>query len=76
MAWTLNDVEDKFLRYMQDNGHVLIEGHSVLSPTEDVLFTFRAVQDEKAGSVLTSALEVNGQPIKVSAPDRRSDDRA
>jgi alanyl-tRNA synthetase len=39
MAWTLNDVEDKFLRYMQDNGHVLIEGHSVLSPTEDVLFT-------------------------------------
>ncbi len=39
MAWTLNDVEEKFLGYMQDNGHVLIEGHSVLSPTDDVLFT-------------------------------------
>jgi len=40
--------------------------------TEDVLFTFRAAQDEKSGSVLTSALEVNGQPIKASAPDGRT----
>ena len=40
--------------------------------TDDVLFTFRAVQDEKAGSVLASALTVNGQPIKVSAPDART----
>jgi len=39
MAWSLNDVEEKFLQYMQDNGHVVIEGHSVMSPTEDVLFT-------------------------------------
>ncbi len=40
--------------------------------TEDVLFTFRALQDEKAGSVLASALEINGQQIKVSAPDART----
>ena len=40
--------------------------------TDDVLFTFRVLQDDKAGSVLTSALEVNGQPIKVSAPDART----
>jgi peptide/nickel transport system substrate-binding protein len=40
--------------------------------TDDVLFTFRAAQDEKAGSVLASALEVNGQPIKASAPDSRT----
>ncbi len=40
--------------------------------TEDVLFTFRAMQDEKAGSVLASALEVNGQPIKATAPDART----
>jgi alanyl-tRNA synthetase len=37
--WTLDDVESRFLRYMQDRGHVLVEGHSVLSPTADVLFT-------------------------------------
>jgi peptide/nickel transport system substrate-binding protein len=40
--------------------------------TDDVLFTFRAAQDEKAGSVLASALAVNGQPIKVTAPDART----
>jgi peptide/nickel transport system substrate-binding protein len=40
--------------------------------TEDVLFTFRALQDEKAASVLASALEINGQRIKVSAPDGRT----
>jgi peptide/nickel transport system substrate-binding protein len=40
--------------------------------TEDVLFTFRALQDDKAGSVLASALEINGQQIKVSAPDART----
>ena len=28
--------------------------------------------DEKAGSVLASALEVNGQPLKVTAPDART----
>jgi alanyl-tRNA synthetase len=39
MAWTLDDVEQGFLRYMQDHGHALIDGHSVLSPTDDVLFT-------------------------------------
>lgn len=39
MDWTLNDVEDRFLRHMEADGHVLIEGHSVLSPTPDVLFT-------------------------------------
>jgi alanyl-tRNA synthetase len=37
--WTLDDVENAFLGFMQDNGHVLVEGHSVLSPTDDVLFT-------------------------------------
>ena len=39
MAWTLDDIENAFLGYMQERGHVLIEGHSVLSPTPDVLFT-------------------------------------
>jgi len=40
--------------------------------TDDVLFTFRAVFDEKAGSVLKSTLEVNGAPIKATAPDART----
>lgn len=39
MAWTLDAVEGAFLDYMQDNGHVRIDGHSVMSPTDDVLFT-------------------------------------
>jgi alanyl-tRNA synthetase len=39
MAWTLDEVEERFLSYMQERGHVLIEGHSVMSPTDDVLFT-------------------------------------
>jgi peptide/nickel transport system substrate-binding protein len=38
----------------------------------DVLFSFQAVYDEKAGSVLASALRVNGAPLKVSAPDART----
>lgn len=39
MTWTLDEVENRFLQYMEDNGHQLIEGHSVMSPTDDVLFT-------------------------------------
>jgi alanyl-tRNA synthetase len=39
MSWTLDEVERRFLQRMQDNGHVLIDGHSLLSPTPDVLFT-------------------------------------
>ncbi len=38
----------------------------------DVLFSFQAVYDEKAGSVLASSLLVNGAPLKVSAPDART----
>ena len=40
--------------------------------TADVLFTFRAVFDERAHSVLASALTLDGQPITVSAPDART----
>lgn len=36
---------------------------------DDVLFTFRALFDQRAQSVLASSLSVNGQPIAVSAPD-------
>jgi peptide/nickel transport system substrate-binding protein len=36
---------------------------------EDVLFTLRAVFDERAHSVLASSLLVNGRPITASAPD-------
>ena len=39
MTWSLDDVETRFLEYMEANGHQLIEGHSVMSPTDDVLFT-------------------------------------
>ena len=39
MAWTVEEIQRRFLDYMQANGHVVIEGHSVLSPTDDVLFT-------------------------------------
>ncbi len=38
----------------------------------DVLFTFQAIYHPKVPSVLASGLQVNGQPLKVSAPDARS----
>ena len=38
----------------------------------DVLFSFEAVYDPRAGSVLDSSLRVNGRPLVVSAPDART----
>lgn len=38
----------------------------------DVLFTFKAVYDPKARSVLSGSLLVNGQPLTVTAPDART----
>jgi alanyl-tRNA synthetase len=39
MAWTVEQIARTFLDYMERHGHVVIEGHSVRSPTDDVLFT-------------------------------------
>lgn len=39
MPWTIEQIERRFLGFMEANGHVVIEGHSVRSPTDDVLFT-------------------------------------
>ena len=39
MSWSLDEVERRFIEYMEANGHVRIDGHSVMSPTDDVLFT-------------------------------------
>jgi peptide/nickel transport system substrate-binding protein len=38
----------------------------------DVVFTFQAVYHPKVPSVLAGALHVNGQPLKISAPDART----
>ena len=38
----------------------------------DVLFTFQAIYDPKVPSVLASGLRVNGQPLKVTAPDAKT----
>jgi peptide/nickel transport system substrate-binding protein len=38
----------------------------------DVVFTFQAIYDPKVNSILASGLRVNGQPLKVSAPDPRT----
>lgn len=38
----------------------------------DVVFSFQAVYDPRVRSVLASALSVNGQPLKVSAPDAKT----
>jgi alanyl-tRNA synthetase len=42
MAWTIQQIERTFLGYMEAHGHAVIEGHSVRSPTDDVLFTTAA----------------------------------
>jgi alanyl-tRNA synthetase len=39
MAWTVEQIAQRFLDFMVERGHVVIEGHSVMSPTDDVLFT-------------------------------------
>lgn len=39
MAWTIQQIEKTFIDYMVRHGHTEIEGHSVRSPTDDVLFT-------------------------------------
>ena len=38
----------------------------------DVLFTFQAIYDPKVGSVIANGVRVNGQPLKVTAPDART----
>ena len=38
----------------------------------DVLFTFQAVYDPKVQSGIDSGMRVNGQPLKVTAPDART----
>lgn len=38
----------------------------------DVLFSFRAVYDEKTGSSLGESLRVGGKPLEVSAPDENT----
>src|SRR5688572_16737202 len=38
----------------------------------DVLFTFQAIYDPKVPNVLVSGLLVNGQPLKVTAPDPKT----
>lgn len=38
----------------------------------DVLFTFQAIYHPKVPSVLASGLRVNGQPLRVTAPDART----
>ena len=40
--------------------------------SEDVLFTFEAIYDPAVRSVLASSLKVNGQPLKVTAPDAKT----
>ncbi len=38
----------------------------------DVVFTFKAIYDPKVNSILASALEVDGKPLTVTAPDART----
>jgi peptide/nickel transport system substrate-binding protein len=38
----------------------------------DVLFSLEVIYDPKVGSVLDSALRVNGKPLEVSAPDAKT----
>lgn len=38
----------------------------------DVVFSFQAIYDPKANSVLASSLQVGGQPLAVTAPDART----
>jgi peptide/nickel transport system substrate-binding protein len=40
--------------------------------SDDVLFSFNAIYDERVQSPLADALKVDGKPLAVSAPDRRT----
>ncbi len=39
MPWPIEKIEQAFLTFMAENGHAVIEAHSLRSPTDDVLFT-------------------------------------
>ena len=39
MSLTIEQIEQRFLGFMESNGHTVIDGYSVRSPTDDVLFT-------------------------------------
>jgi len=40
--------------------------------SEDVVFTFKALYDPAVDSVLATGVQVNGQPVSVTAPDKRT----
>ena len=39
MTWTIEEIQQRFLGFMEAQGHTVIDAHSVRAPTEDALFT-------------------------------------
>ncbi len=65
-SWTSDD-DGRTHRLTLRDGVTFSDGEPFSSA--DVLFSFEAVYDERVGSTMADSLRVNGQPIRVEAPD-------
>jgi len=65
-SWTSDDDGRTHTLTLRD-GVTFSDGEPFSSA--DVLFSFEAVYDERVGSTMADSLRVNGQPIRVEAPD-------
>ena len=67
--WTTSDDGRVFTLTLRDG---LVWSDGVAFSSADVLFSFEALYNTTAPSVLAGALLVNGQPLTVEAPDART----
>ena len=67
-SWTASPDNRTFTLTLRD----AMWSDGVAFTSADVLFSFQAVYDTKVNSFLASSLQVNGQPLGVTAPDART----
>lgn len=68
-SWTISPDNKTFTVKLRD-GVTWSDGTPFTSA--DVVFTMQAIYDKKVESLLASSLQIDGQPIAVSAPDART----
>ena len=67
--WTRSDDGRRYTLMLRD-GLTFSDGHAFSA--DDVVFSFDALYDEKAGNILAEAMKVGGKPLKVTASDPRT----
>ncbi len=67
--WTVSP-DGRTITLTLRDGLTFSDGHPFTS--DDVVFTFKALYDERSASVLASGVMVDGKPLAVTAPDPRT----